>query len=111
MAMSPRQMNCQELIAEELPACLAGDVLAQAVVTEMGDPSQGLVLLRMGGGGKRGIEGVFDGVVIENGGEGVVGTPRDGVCQLMEVACFVMKQDWVMVDNACDEENRKLVAA
>ena len=111
MAMSPRRMNCQELIAEVLPACLGGDVLVQAVADGTGDPSQGLVLLRMGGGGKRGIEGVFDGVVIENGGDGVVGTPRDGVCQLIDVACFVMKQDWLMVDNACDEENRKLVAA
>jgi len=92
MAMSPRQMNCQELIAEELPACVAGEVSAQAVVDGMGDRSEGLVLLRMGSDGKRGVEVVVDGVVIENVREGVVGTPGGGVCQLMEVACLVMKE-------------------
>ena len=111
MAKSPRQVKCQELIAEELPACVAGEVSAQAVVEGVGDRSEGLVLLRMGSDGKRVIEGVCSERVIENVGEGVVGTPRGGVCQLMEVACLVMKQDWVLVDSGCDEKNRKLVAA
>ena len=92
MAKSPRQVKCQELIAEELPACVAEEVSAQAVVDGVVDRSEGLVLLRMGSDGKRVIEGVCSERVIENVGEGVVGTPRGGVCQLMEVACLVMKQ-------------------
>lgn len=111
MAKSPRQVKCQELIAEELPACVAGEVSAQAVVEGVGDRSEGLVLLRMGSDGKRVIGGICSERVIENVGEGVVGIPRGGVCQLMEVACLVMKQDWVLVDSGCDEKNRKLVAA
>jgi len=111
MANSPRQGRCQELIADELPACVAGIVVAQAIGNGMRDPSEGLCLLRIGRGDKRKIRGLFGGVVIENGGDDIDGTPLVGVCQLIDVACLEMKQGLGLVDSECEEMNRILVAA
>lgn len=111
MAMSPRQVKCQERIAGDVPACLAGVRCAQAVADGMVDPSQSLVLLRSDGGQKRGIEGVCCERVIEN--ELVrcnLHTPG-GVCQLMDVACLDVKQDQAMDRSEARGMNRALVAA
>lgn len=111
MAMSPRQMNCQELIGCELPACVVGIGLIQAVGREGLEASGGQGLLRRGCGEERGIEGCDESVLLRMG---VDGMKEEGVgmdVTVRRIACLGMKQDGVLVDSELRGGSLQLMGA
>ena len=111
MAMSPRQMNCQELIGCELPACVVGIGLIQAVGREGLEASGGLGLLRMGYPQQMKSEGVVDRGLLRM--RNVSGVDEGvGVCvTVRRIACLGMKQDGVLVDSELRGGSLQLMGA
>ena len=111
MAMSPRQMNCQELIGCELPACVVEIGVVQAMDGAGVKASGGLGLLRMGYPQQMKSEGVVDrGLLRMRNVSGV--NEGVGVCvTVRRIACLGMKQDGVLVDSELDEWNHQLFGA